>query len=119
MFIPYRVDVPFNYRPVVNWVIVAGVIVVFCLQLPDLHAYSSQPIVITPDPNSESGFTLEAPAEMGGITGRWLLDGWSINGPHFSLAFRQRRLLEGWQCYVPAHLRPVRTCRSLQSSAVF
>ena len=80
MFIPYRVDVPFNHRPVVNWVVVAGVILVFCMQLPDLRAYSNQPIVITADPNSESGFAFEAPEERGGITGRWLLDGWGVRG---------------------------------------
>jgi len=80
MFIPYRVDVPFNHRPVVNWVVVAGVILVFCLQLAGLRAYSSQPLVITADPNSERGFAVEAPEEMGGITGRWLLDGWGVRG---------------------------------------
>ena len=79
MFIPYRVDVPFDHRPIVNWIVVAGVILVFCLQLPNLRAYSSQPVVITADPNSESGFTFEAP-EIGGITGRWLLKGWGIKG---------------------------------------
>ncbi|MBN2182164.1 MAG: rhomboid family intramembrane serine protease [Sedimentisphaerales bacterium] len=33
MFIPYRVDVPFNHRPVMNWLIVTGVIFVFFMQL--------------------------------------------------------------------------------------
>jgi membrane associated rhomboid family serine protease len=33
MIIPYRVDVPFNHRPVMNWIVVAGVIFVFFLQL--------------------------------------------------------------------------------------
>ena len=80
MFIAYRVDVPFNRRPVVNWVVVAGVILVFCLQLPDLRAYFSQPIVITADPNRESGFAFEAPEQRGGITGLWLLDGWGVRG---------------------------------------
>jgi membrane associated rhomboid family serine protease len=33
MIIPYRVDVPFNHRPVMNWLVVTGVIFVFFLQL--------------------------------------------------------------------------------------
>lgn len=33
MFIPYQVDVPFNHRPVVNWLVVAAVVLVFALQL--------------------------------------------------------------------------------------
>lgn len=35
MFIPYRVDVPFNYRPVVNWVVVGLVVLVFALQVAE------------------------------------------------------------------------------------
>ena len=33
MVIPYRVDVPFNHRPVMNWLLVTSVIFVFFLQL--------------------------------------------------------------------------------------
>lgn len=33
ILLPYRVDVPFNYRPVVNWIVVALVIIVFSLQI--------------------------------------------------------------------------------------
>jgi membrane associated rhomboid family serine protease len=33
VFIPYQVDVPFNHRPVVNWLVVAAVVLVFALQL--------------------------------------------------------------------------------------
>jgi membrane associated rhomboid family serine protease len=34
MVIPYRVDVPFNHRPVMNWLVFTGVIVVFFFQVP-------------------------------------------------------------------------------------
>ena len=39
MFIlfPYRVDVPFNYRPVMNWIVVALVIFVFSLQIAEFN----------------------------------------------------------------------------------
>ena len=33
MVIPYRVDVPFNHRPVMNWLLVTSVIFVFFVQL--------------------------------------------------------------------------------------
>ncbi len=79
MFIPYRVDVPFNHRPVVNWVVVAGVIVVFCLQVHDMGTYPAEPGTLAADPNSETGFAYSAPVP-GGITGRWLLNGWGIKG---------------------------------------
>ncbi len=55
MFIPYRVDVPFNHRPVMNWLVVTGVIVVFVLQL------------------QASGATQEALYSF-------VLDGWGIKG---------------------------------------
>jgi len=79
MFIPYRVDVPFNHRPVVNWVVVAGVIFVFCLQVHDMVTYPAEPGTLAADPNSETGFAYSAPVP-GGITGRWLLNGWGIKG---------------------------------------
>ncbi|MBN2136241.1 MAG: rhomboid family intramembrane serine protease [Sedimentisphaerales bacterium] len=79
MFVPYEVDVAFNHRPVMNWVIVAGIIVVFCLQLYDHSFYSGQQVTITADPNSESGFSFEVPKPKG-VTWRWLLDGWGLKG---------------------------------------
>lgn len=33
MFIPYRVDVPFNHRPVVNWILVISITVAFFFQI--------------------------------------------------------------------------------------
>ena len=39
MFIPYRVDVPFNHRPVANWLAVALVLLVFALQMAEFADY--------------------------------------------------------------------------------
>jgi membrane associated rhomboid family serine protease len=33
MFIPYAVDAPFDHRPVVNWLVILGIILVFVLQV--------------------------------------------------------------------------------------
>lgn len=33
MFIPYEVDAPFDHRPVVNWLVILGIILVFALQV--------------------------------------------------------------------------------------
>ncbi|UCF17512.1 MAG: hypothetical protein JSW59_08625 [Phycisphaerales bacterium] len=33
VFFPYRVDVPHEHRPVINWLFVAAVIFVFCLHI--------------------------------------------------------------------------------------
>lgn len=69
MFIlfPYRVDVPFNYRPFVNWVVVAVVILIFVFQFAELLQYSNQ----------ESG--AEKYVEHS-ITMQYILKGWGIKG---------------------------------------
>ena len=69
MFIlfPYRVDVPFNYRPFVNWVVVAVVILIFVFQFAELLQYS----------NKVSG--AEKYVEHS-ITMQYILNGWSIKG---------------------------------------
>ena len=33
MFIPYEVDAPFDHRPVVNWLVILGIVLVFVLQV--------------------------------------------------------------------------------------
>ena len=33
MFIPYKVDVPFNHRPVMNWLLVASIISIFFVEI--------------------------------------------------------------------------------------
>jgi membrane associated rhomboid family serine protease len=57
MFIPYHVDVPFNHRPVMNYLVVLFVIVIFILQI----ASNSDPTMS----QSFKGF---------------ILDGWGIKG---------------------------------------
>jgi hypothetical protein len=42
LLIPWKVDVPQDRRPVVNWLIIVATIGVFCLQLPDLLAIMEQ-----------------------------------------------------------------------------
>jgi len=42
-FFPYRVDVLFKYRPVMNWLVVATVILVFFCQVAELVKYSNLP----------------------------------------------------------------------------
>ena len=42
MFIPYRVDVPFNHRPVVNWLIVITVVLIFAIQINELSEYTGK-----------------------------------------------------------------------------
>ncbi len=69
MFIlfPYRVDVPFNYRPVVNWVVVVVVILIFAFQVGELLQYSNQ--VSGAEKYVEHSITMQ-----------YILNGWSIKG---------------------------------------
>lgn len=69
MFIlfPYRVDVPFNYRPFVNWVVVAVVILIFVFQFAELLQYSNQ--VSGAEKYVEHSITMQ-----------YILNGWSIKG---------------------------------------
>jgi len=76
--LPYRVDVPFDTRPVLNWIVFAGVILVFCVQVSDFVEVMSEDAVVVRDPN-EGRLVVEEP-EIRGITKRWMLDGWSISG---------------------------------------
>ena len=67
ILIPYRVDVPFNYRPIVNWLVVAMVILIFAFQIMELLQYLDQ----------ESG--AEEYIENS-ITMQYILKGWRIKG---------------------------------------
>jgi len=64
---PYRVDVPFNYRPVINWVVVAVVILIFAFQVGELLQYSNQ--VSGAEKYVEHSITMQ-----------YILKGWSIKG---------------------------------------
>lgn len=69
MFIlfPYRVDVPFNYRPVVNWLVITVVILIFALQIWELNQYIGRRA-------SLKEYTEKS------ITGQYMLKGWGIKG---------------------------------------
>ena len=67
MFIPYRVDVPFNYRPVVNWIVVALVILIFSLQIVEANKVRTREISLNEYKENS-------------ITTQYLLKGWSIKG---------------------------------------
>ena len=45
MFIPYRVDVPFNHRPVINWLLVTSIIIAFVV-IYDKDSYLYQSLVL-------------------------------------------------------------------------
>ena len=66
MFIPYSVDVPFDRRPVTNWLICAIVLLVFFFQI---KAVLNQPV---------HPFTTQQDSQQ--AIGRFVLDGWRITG---------------------------------------
>ena len=70
MFLPYRVDVPFNHRPVVNWVVVIAVILVFVLQMVEIAKYASE--------GMEAGDYADYLENT--TTRQFVLKGWGIKG---------------------------------------
>ena len=89
MIIPYSVDVPYDRRPFVNWLIVAGIIFVFALQIMATMNYLTQtyedgyeqqqteeePI----GPVSQDEQVFEEPTDADPIR-PFILDGWGIRG---------------------------------------
>jgi len=67
VFIPYRVDVPFDHPPVVNRVLVLVVIVIFTLQVVEVSQFIAQ------------GGTMKEYMEKG-ILAQLILRGWGIKG---------------------------------------
>ena len=69
MFIlfPYRVDVPFNYRPVVNWIVAALIILVFSLQIVEANKVRTREMSLVEYKENS-------------ITTQYLLERWSIKG---------------------------------------
>ncbi len=69
MFIlfPYRVDVPFNHRPVVNWIVVALVILTFSLQIAEVIQVINKETSL--DEYKENSITVQ-----------YMLKRWSIKG---------------------------------------
>ena len=88
--IPWRVDVPQDRWPVMNWLIILATIGVFWLQIVDPGRYEAQdhpPVAPGQFRNSDStspGGTAEpSPRELHeppGITGELILHGWSLKG---------------------------------------
>lgn len=67
MFTPYRVDVPFDHRPVMNWLVFAGVILAFGFQIAAVTVQSAQGTML---PEEAAARTI----------GPFVLDGWGISG---------------------------------------
>ncbi len=67
MLLPYRVDVPFDRRPVMNWFVCLAVLGVFVLQILELARFFAE--------NPESDFGLAS-----GAMTQFVLKGWSIRG---------------------------------------
>jgi membrane associated rhomboid family serine protease len=89
MFIPYEVDAPFDHRPVVNWLAIAGVILVFVLQVvtsekqlaekPQKAAESPEEVLRVPTGENEAA--AEQAEKKQAVTGpmvRFALNGWGI-----------------------------------------
>ena len=67
ILLPYRVDVPFNYRPVMNWIVVAMVIFFFSIQIAELNQVINRRMSLVEYKENS-------------ITSQYMLDGWSIKG---------------------------------------
>ncbi|UCG49663.1 MAG: rhomboid family intramembrane serine protease [Phycisphaerales bacterium] len=93
MFVPYRVDVPFDHAPVMNRLVFGAVILVFCLQVadlisapnrPDPYEQQQQELPTTDGNEPQDSVPGQQPPrrtiDRGGITDRLILDGWRITG---------------------------------------
>lgn len=89
MFIPYAVDAPFDHRPVVNWLVLVGIILVFALQMVTSEKQVTEaPIETIESPidaievqTAKERIAKKQVEEERGITGpmaRFVLDGWGI-----------------------------------------
>ena len=67
ILLPYRVDVPFNYRPVMNWIVVALVILIFSIQMTEFNQVNNRQMSVVEFKENS-------------ITTQYLLDGLSIKG---------------------------------------
>ena len=90
MFIPYEVDAPFDHRPVVNWLVILGIILVFVLQVATSEkqvAEKSKKGIETPleevlrVPTVENEVATKQVEKKQAVTGpmaRFALNGWGI-----------------------------------------
>ena len=91
LLIPWRVDVPQDRWPVMNWLILLALVVVFVLQIADVLEYAAQQNIpardtrpstprtpTRPEPSAQP--PAPQPRETPGITGKLMLKGWSLQG---------------------------------------
>ncbi len=89
--IPWRVDVPQDRWPVMNWLILLALIAVFALQVMDLLESAVRQDYPTRDTRPRTSKTRARPEpspqpappqprEIPGITGKLMLKGWSLKG---------------------------------------
>ena len=90
MFIPYAVDAPFDHRPVVNWLVLLGIILVFVLQVATSEkqaAEKSKKEIESPIeevlrvPTVENEVATKQVEKKQAVTGpmaRFALNGWGI-----------------------------------------
>jgi membrane associated rhomboid family serine protease len=75
LLIPWKVDVPEDRWPVVNWLIIMATITVFCLQVPDLIAIAEQTSRLRHHmPGAKAEIVVP------GITGALMLKDWGLKG---------------------------------------
>jgi membrane associated rhomboid family serine protease len=88
---PWRVDVPQDRWPVMNWLILLVLVTVFVLQVADVIEYAARQDAQTHDsrPSTPRATTSSKPSteprspqlrEPPGITGKLMLRGWSLKG---------------------------------------
>ncbi len=75
LIFPWKVDVPQDRWPVMNWLIIVATIAVFWCQRPDFEEWEHRywAYVNNPSPHKTE-------PEVPGITGALLLDGWRLKG---------------------------------------
>ena len=81
MFIPYAVDVPFDHRPVVNWLVFAGVILAFILQVGASGAINGivgMYLVFFPENSISCFFFLFFRPVTFSISGYWMILLWFV-----------------------------------------
>ncbi len=89
MFIPYEVDAPFDHRPVVNWLVILGIVLVFVLQVVTSEkqiAEKSKKEIESPEevlrvPAAENEAAAKPVEKKQAVTGpmaRFALNGWGL-----------------------------------------
>lgn len=75
LIFPWRVDVPQDRWPVMNWLIIVATVLVFFCQRPDFKEWRDQYWAYMHDPSPH-----KTVPEVPGITGAFMLDGWRTKG---------------------------------------